>query len=114
MQFLVILSIVIGESLVVYAEVLGAKLYGMLGYSFEASVLWSLIPGVVGALLLIVGYALGLKHFNNIWVVSALSVGTLLIIEPALNYFFIGQTPGLGSGIGFIFGVLGLLAVTFL
>jgi hypothetical protein len=114
MQYFVIASIFLGESLVVYAEVLGAKLHGMLGYSFQASILWSLIPGVLGTILLIVGYALGLKLFQNIWVVSALSVGTLLVIEPALNYFFVGQAPGLGSGIGFIFGVLGLLAVTFL
>lgn len=114
MKFLIFTSIFLGESLVVYAEVLGAKLHGMLGYSFEVSVLWSLIPGIVGTILLIVGYALGLKLFQNIWIVSAASVGTLLVIEPALNYFFVGQTPGLGSGIGFIFGVLGLLAVTFL
>jgi hypothetical protein len=114
MQLVVLACIFVGEALVVFSEVWSAKLYSALGYSLPHSVLISLAPGVAGVLLLALGYALGIKVHQNIWAVSAISLGTYLIVEPVLNVLFVGQMPALGSGIGFVLGILGILAVTFL
>lgn len=97
-----------------YAEQLGAKLYGLNGYTFTHTFALTLIPLLTGAVLLVVGYMLGLKYHQNIWIITAMSFSTILIAEPLFNYLYIGQTPELGSGIGVLFGILGLLAVTFL
>ncbi len=114
MQVLVLGCIFFGELFMLYAEQLGAKLYGISGYSFTHTFALTLVPLLVGAVLLVVGYMLGLKYHQNIWVITAISFSTILIAEPLFNYFYIGQTPELGSGLGVLFGILGLLAVTFI
>lgn len=114
MQFIVAALIFFGELLVIYSEQIGSKLYGLQSYSFGVAFAYALVPAVAGALLLVVGYMLGLKFHQNIWAVTALSLSSILIVEPLFNYFFIGHIPELGSTVGFIFGVMGILAVTFL
>lgn len=57
---------------------------------------------------------LGLKYFHNIWIISAVSFGSIILVEPLFDYFYIGQTPTLGAGIGAIFGVLGILSALFI
>lgn len=109
---LALFSIVLGEVLIIYSEMMGARLY--LGGATLSSALVAAVPvGLVGAFLLTFGYTLGLKAFQNIWIVSAFSIGSILMVEPFFNYFYIGELPTLGAGVGFLFGVLGILA-TFL
>lgn len=112
LAFLAFLSVILGEALVIYSEVMGAKLYTS-GISFWMTLAYAAPAGIAGALFLIVGYALGLKAFQNIWIVSAVSIGSLLIIEPIFNFLYIGDWPTLGATVGFALGVLGILA-TFL
>lgn len=114
MQYLVIGCIFLGELLVIYSEQIGAKLYGVGTYSFGPAFALTLIPAITGAVLLVVGYMLGVKLHQNIWAITALSLSSILIVEPLFNYFYIGHIPELGSFIGFLFGVCGILAVTFL
>ena len=114
MQILVLGCIFFGELFMLYAEQLGAKLYGLNGYTFGHTFILTLAPLFAGAVLLVVGYMLGLKYHQNIWVITAISFSTILIAEPLFNYFYIGQLPQFGSGLGVMFGLLGLLAVTFL
>lgn len=114
MKIIALVAVVLGEALVVFAEILGAKLYSSLSLPFMNAFLYTLIPLLTGAVLLVVGYMLGLKYLSNIWIMSAVSFGTLLLVEPLLNLFYIGQFPTLGAGIGFAFGVLGILAVMLL
>lgn len=114
MYYLVIACIFFGEVLVIYSEQIGARLYGIGTYSFGSAFVWTLVPAIAGAILLVIGYMLGVKLHQNIWAVTALSLSSILIVEPLFNYFYIGHVPELGSFIGFLFGVLGILAVTFL
>jgi hypothetical protein len=88
---------------------MGAKLHTS-GVSFWMTIAHAAPAGIVGTFLLITGYALGLKTYQNIWIVSAVSIGSLLIIEPIFNFLYIGDWPTLGAGIGFALGVLGILA----
>ncbi len=114
MQYLVLACIFFGEVLVIYSEQIGAKLYGVQAVSFGTAFAYTVLPAVTGAMLLVVGYMLGVKYHQNIWAVTALSLSSILLVEPLFNYFYIGHMPELGSFIGFLFGVLGILAVTFL
>lgn len=114
MYYLVLAFIFFGEFLVIYSEQLGAKLYGLGTTSFLSAFTLTVLPALVGVFFLVIGYMLGLKYHQNIWTVTAISFGSILIVEPFFNYFYIGQLPEFGSAVGFGFGVLGILAVTFL
>ena len=102
-----------GEFCVIFSEMIGARSYSN-GSTFIQAFLYALPFLVVGATLLLVSYMLGLKHFANIWVVSAISLGSILTVEPLFDYFYIGHVPTFGAGVGFAFGVLGILASLFL
>lgn len=113
MKILALVLLFLGETLVIYAEELGAKVFratGHLGYTF----IHTLAPLVVGSVFLVFAYMLGLKYFHNIWIVSAVSFGSILLVEPLFDFFYIGQAPTLGSGLGMIFGALGILSTLFL
>jgi hypothetical protein len=114
MQYVVVACIFLGELLVIFSEQIGAKMYGVEGSTFLTGFSYALVPALIGAVLLVVGYMLGVKYHHNVWAVTALSLSSILIVEPLFNYFYIGHTPALGSGVGFFFGLIGILAVTFL
>ncbi|MEK7063210.1 MAG: hypothetical protein AAB955_00795 [Patescibacteria group bacterium] len=114
MGYIVALCIFFGEVLVIYSEQIGARLYGVQAATFGTAFLYAIAPAIMGAALLVVGYMLGVKYHQNVWAVTALSLSSILIVEPLFNYFYIGHIPELGSALGFVFGALGILAVTFL
>lgn len=112
MKFIALLSLFAGEAFVIWAEMLGAKLYA------QALPLWkalgyTAIPLCVGALLLVIAYMIGFRYFANIWIVSAISLGTILVVEPLFNLLYIGQTPTTGASIGLLLGILGILSSIF-
>ncbi|HEV3244962.1 MAG TPA: hypothetical protein VG102_01225 [Candidatus Paceibacterota bacterium] len=115
MKYLVLLLLFLGETLSIYAEEIGAKLYGEQPPStFAHALLESSVPLIIGALCLIVAYTLGLRYLHNIWVVSAISFASILLMEPLFNFFYIGQTPTLGAALGMVFAVLGIVSTLFL
>lgn len=109
MKIISLVLIISGEALAIYAELLSAKYYSNLG-SFGDS-FWRSFPLIIiGGALLVAGYTLGLRSYKNIWVVSVISVTSILIIEPLLNYFFMHQIPTRGAIIGFALGILGFVS----
>jgi hypothetical protein len=113
MGYLALALLFFGESVMILAEERGAKLYNLSG-AFGTSFAGTLIPLVVGAVALIIAYMLGLRSFHNIWIVTAVSFGSILIVEPLFDLFYIGNVPTLGSGIGFALAVLGIGAALFI
>ena len=113
MKYLALVLLFVGESASIYAEELGARLYSH-STSFGTTFLHTLIPVAIGACCLVIAYMLGLKYVHNIWIISAVSFGSILLVEPLFDFFYIGQTPELGAGIGMLCGVLGILAALFL
>lgn len=114
MQLLAIAFILIGETVAIFAELRGAKIYAASSGGFWP-VFWpSFVVMLLGTALLVAGYMLALKHVGNVWVVTAISLGSILIIEPVLNLLYMGQAPTLGAGIGFTLGVLGILSALFI
>ena len=111
-KFLVLLAIIIGEILMIYAEIAGARdnVSGIHGNMF-----WKVyLIGALGIWLTLTGYIFGNYIYKNIWIVTVVSIVTILIVEPPVAYFMTRQTPTRGSLIGFILGALGLLATLFL
>jgi mannose/fructose/N-acetylgalactosamine-specific phosphotransferase system component IID len=116
MKILALVLLFLGEAITIYAEEIGAKLYGTDGstVTFAHSLLEALIPLVLGALCLIMAYTLGLRYVHNIWIISAVSFASILLVEPLFDFFYIGQTPTLGAGLGMIFAVLGICSTLLL
>jgi hypothetical protein len=113
-KFLTILIIFCGEALAILAEIIAAKYFAISDAKF-ATVFFKALPLIIlGGILLLCGYMLGLRAFKNIWIVSAVSITSILIIEPIVNYTVTGQTPTKGALIGLIFGVLGFIAAFFI
>lgn len=102
--------LILGEALVIYAEMIGARLYGVHGATFGSAFVATLVPLIVGTTLLIFAYMLGVKYLGNIWIVTVVSMGAVLFIEPLFNLLYIGQMPTPGALIGFVLGALGILA----
>jgi hypothetical protein len=116
MTYLVLVLLFLGEAFSIYAEEIGAKLYASTTHpaTFMQSLAHATIPLILGALCLITAYTLGLRNLHNIWIISAVSFASILLVEPAFDYFYIGQTPTLGAGLGMIFGILGILSALLL
>ncbi len=107
---IVLLLIFIGEGIAIYAEIFGAKRYTIINETFLGTFLQMLIIIMAGSALLICGYMLGYRTFKNIWIVSATSITSILIIEPTINYALFHELPTRGSLVGLIFGFLGIVA----
>ncbi|MDE2079107.1 MAG: hypothetical protein KGI73_01835 [Patescibacteria group bacterium] len=114
MFFIVFPLLCAGEVLVIYAEMSGARLYAQESTGFAPAFMATLVPLLLGAVCLVLGYMLGMKYLQNIWSVTAISFGTILISEPLFDYFYIGQVPGTGATVGIVLGGIGILSVIFL
>ena len=78
--------IFIGEAVVIYAEIVGAKLFGISNDPFLGVFLKLALIVAMGSWILLIGYMLGQRAFKNIWIVGVISLVSILIMEPVLNY----------------------------
>jgi hypothetical protein len=105
-----IVILFLGEALSVYAEMIAARAHTSTNHSFMAIFFKGFIMIVFAGAFLIVGYMLGYKFFKNIWVVSALSITSILIMEPLIGYLVFQQLPTRGAVLGLILGAAGFVA----
>ena len=106
---LVVLLIFAGETLAIFSEMAAARQYHLAERPLVQIFLKMFLIMILGGGLLLAGYILGFKHFQNIWIVSAVSITSILIIEPALAYGFFHQLPTRGAWIGLVLGAVGLI-----
>lgn len=128
-KFLAVLFLILGEVLTVYSQIIAAEtvkdhenlsssqsnvLTSILFEEPLRSTFWksSFLLAIAGALL-IAGYMIGYKSFKNIWIVMALSITSILILEPILAYITFKTIPSKGALAGLILGALGF-AISFL
>lgn len=105
-KLLVILVIFIGEGLMIYSEMYGARQYAPGSFN---NIFWKmLIIAIPGSALLVAGYITGFNAFKNIWIISVVSITSILLIEPVLAYAVFHQLPTKGALTGLILGVVGL------
>lgn len=101
-----ILLIVVGEALSIFAEMkAAAKSAAPVAHTYAESVGLFALSG----LALIAGYMIGYRAFASIWLVTVISVSSLLIIEVALCYLMFEESPSLGAKLGLVCGALGFL-----
>ncbi|MDB4978829.1 MAG: hypothetical protein JWM56_1015 [Candidatus Peribacteria bacterium] len=91
-----------------YAEIYGAHTY-QVEHEFM-SVFWKMMPLVtIAGGLLVVAYILGFSVFQNIWIIGAVSMTSILIVEPFIAYSIFRQLPTKGALVGMIMGTIGLI-----
>jgi hypothetical protein len=111
MKFLSIALIVIGEILAIYAELFSAH---QMQIKNSQQVFWiSFIIMTLAGAALLGGYMLGYKSFDNIWIVVALSIGSILMVEPVVAYAMFKEIPTKGAIIGLALGAAGTLSSAF-
>jgi hypothetical protein len=109
-----VILILFGEMITIYAEMLLAR-NNFFNPSSFLKVFWQpFFIMVIGGSLLITGYFTGFGAFKNIWIVSVISITSILIIEPILAYTIFHQLPTKGAAIGLAFGILGFISAMFL
>ncbi len=106
-----IILIFFGEFIAIYAEVAASKHFSL--NQTASGLLRGIFMFIVAGVFLVVGYALGFKAFKNIWIVSVISITSILILEPVIDYFVFNQLPTKGAGIGLILGAVGLYLALF-
>ena len=114
LKFLVLLLIFFGEFLLIFAEIRGANTYSIPGQSFGRVFLQMFVVFIIGGIFLLSGYILGYRAFQNIWLLTAISVASVLIIEPTMSFVIFQQIPTRGAWMGLGFGTAGLLSALFL
>jgi hypothetical protein len=112
MKTLIVAMVFLGEAAIIYAEMKGAKAFSHDG-SFLSIFMRMALVATVGSFLTLSGYMLGLQSFQNIWIVSATAVTSIVILEPLMAYFVVGQVPTAGALAGFLLGSLGLVLTLF-
>jgi hypothetical protein len=109
-----IILILFGEMVTIYAEMLLAR-NNFLNSPPLSKIFWQpFLIMVIGGTLLITGYFVGFGAFKNIWIVSVISITSILIIEPVLAYTIFHQLPTKGAALGFFLGALGFITALFI
>ncbi|MEM5834417.1 MAG: hypothetical protein QXQ69_01040 [Candidatus Aenigmatarchaeota archaeon] len=109
LQALSILLLFLGEALAIYSEIAGANKVLNENKISSETFLWFFLLITIAGLPLIAGYFLGIIAFKNIWIVSVVSIVSILIVEPILAYLIFKQFPTYGALIGLILGSVGLI-----
>ena len=101
MRLMALAALFFGEAFCIWAEMILAS-QGR----------WSLTPLAmlfVGVLGLSGGYLYGTRYWNDIWIVCAVSTGSIVIVEPVLAYYYFHTVPEPRILIGLLLGVVSLL-----
>lgn len=106
-----IILIFAGEALSIAAELIASRQFGTNKNPHIFICMFLLIT--FAGTLLIGGYIVGFQQFKNIWIVAAISVTSILIVEPLLAFALFQKLPTTGAGIGFVLGVFGTVAALF-
>lgn len=104
---------VVGEFCAIYSEVVTARLAQASDGSWQAFIMPVVVMCFAG-LCLLGAYWLGYRAVGDIWVVTVVSVTSLLLLEPVVIWVLFQEFPGRGALIGFCLGALGMLATVLL
>ncbi|CAH0204554.1 hypothetical protein E3Z27_18500 [Pseudomonas mediterranea] len=104
---------VVGEFCAIYSEVVVAKL-AQTGSASWGAVSFPLALMCFAGICLLAAYWLGYVAVGDIWIVTVVSVTSLLLLEPVVVWSLFHETPGRGALIGFVLGALGMLSTALL
>jgi len=101
MKLLALSSLFVGEAFCIWGEMILAS-----QGRWSPLPLFMLVAGMAG---LSAGYLYGTKYCGDIWVVCAVSTGSIVIVEPLLAYLYFNTVPEPRVLLGLIFGIVGLI-----
>ncbi|KQN59750.1 hypothetical protein ASF02_18275 [Pseudomonas sp. Leaf58] len=104
---------VVGEFCAIYSEVVVAKL-AHTGSASWGAISFPLALMCFAGICLLAAYWLGYVAVGDIWIVTVVSVTSLLLLEPVVVWSLFHETPGRGALIGFVLGALGMLSTALL
>ena len=85
-----VLLVFFGETFSIGAELVASKRVAAYGADYLYIFLWMFIP-------IVAGYILGYLHLKNIWIIAAISIGSILVVEPILAFLLFRQLPTFGA-----------------
>ncbi|NMG22488.1 hypothetical protein [Brasilonema bromeliae] len=112
LKILAIIFLIVGEILTIYAEMMAARNFSI-NSNFFGMFFQAFLTVTLAGLFVISGYMLGFKAFKNIWLITAFSITSILLVEPILAYIVFRQIPTKGATLGLFLGTLGMLATIF-
>lgn len=105
-QIITGIAVFLGEVFIIGAEMWAAR------YSDTSKPWHTFVPAVtisiIGVLILVYGYTFGYQAFKNIWIITALSIAGILVVEPLVAWFLFKELPTTGASIALILGVIGI------
>lgn len=99
LKLFALVMLAFGEALCIYSEMLVAK---------RPDWLWTFFLITLAGIPLLLGYHYGYKAFGSMWAVMAVSVVTILIVEPLLVWAMFREIPSRTSLIALGLGATGL------
>ena len=102
LKVFVVVMLSFGEALCIYSEMLVAK---------KPDWLWTFFLITLAGVPLLLGYHYGYKAFGSMWAVMAVSVASILIVEPAMVWAMFHEVPSRLSLIALVLGAVGLVLV---
>jgi hypothetical protein len=108
-QCVSLLLIVLGEVAIIYAEISGAYLIAQRDGVLSWQHVMLLVVCLCGSALLYAGYVSATAVFRDIWVVSAISASTVLLVEPGVAHVLFQELPAKGALVGILCGMAGLI-----
>ncbi len=106
-QFFTALALFFGEVFIIGAEMWAAKHFNRIDP--WVTILPAFLISLIGLILLVYGYTFGYQAFKNIWIVTAISVSGILIVEPLVAWLLFKEIPTLGALIALILGIIGVI-----
>lgn len=111
-KLIAVLLVLIGETLSIGAELVASRRFAAHSEEYVSIFLPMFILITIGGAFLVAGYMFGYVHLKNIWIIAAISVGSILIVEPLLMILLFKQLPTTGAFIGLVLGFAGLISAT--
>lgn len=102
------LALFLGEFFAIGAEMWAAKYFGSSANQLGVFAI-AFGMSIVAALLLMYGYTYGYHAFKSIWIVTAISISGILVVEPIAALIMFRQLPELGASIAFVLAVIGII-----
>jgi drug/metabolite transporter (DMT)-like permease len=106
-QTLTALALFFGESLIIGAEMWASRFFNP-AKPWDV-ILPAIVMSIVAVCLLVYGYIFGYQAFKNIWIVTAISIVGILVVEPLVAWLLFREMPTTGAFIALIFGVIGII-----
>ena len=100
LKLFALVMLAFGEALCIYSEMLVAK---------RPAWLWTFFLITLAGVPLLLGYHYGYKAFGSMWAVMAVSVVSILIVEPLMVWAMFHEVPSRTSLIALGLGSAGLV-----